>query len=84
MQRILGSVILTENYLQTQIVFNFTIVELDSDLLQSMVNCVSVTLLHSQLKYKCLPIGVCLLIHSDRGKNNKCLIDPNLESLRDT
>ena len=39
MQKIISSCILTENYPATTIAFQFTILELDSDIIQSMINC---------------------------------------------
>ena len=49
MASILSSSIETENYVGTQISVTFTVVELDCDIMQAMVNCASVALLNSTL-----------------------------------
>ena len=61
----MSSAILTENYPGTTIAFNFTIIEMDSDILQAMVNCASIALLNSKFTCRCLPVAVCLLVTSD-------------------
>ena len=61
MASILSSSIATENYVGTQISVTFTVVELDCDILQAMVNCASVALLNSTLQCRFLPAAVCIL-----------------------
>ena len=59
----------------------FSVVELDQDILQAMVNCASVALLSSSLKCRCLPIAICLL-HAPTPNN--VLVDPSISELRST
>lgn len=61
MSSILTAAIATEHYSGTQIAINFSIVELDCDILQAMVNCASVAMLNSTIKCRFLPVAVCLL-----------------------
>ena len=67
MSSILASSIATENYVGTQISVTFTIVELDCDILQAMVNCASVALLNSTLQCRFLPAAICILQQSVEG-----------------
>jgi ribonuclease PH len=62
MQKILSSCILTENYPATTIAFQFTILEMDSELLQSMINCASLALYKSDISSRCLPIAITMLL----------------------
>ena len=61
-------------YQGTQIVCNFSVVELDGDLFQNLVNCVSVALLDSPLKCRCLPVAVSVLQDFEKSS----VIDPRL------
>lgn len=65
LQTIYSSAILTEQYPVSTIVFNFTIIEMDADLLQQMVNCATIALYSSKFACRCLPIAICSLIKAD-------------------
>ena len=85
--KVLASCILTEQYPATTIAFNFHIVELDSDLLQSMINCASVALFHSNLLCRCLPVAISMFLLNDRKavKDSQVkwvLLDPNMTQIR--
>lgn len=70
--KVLSSVILVDKYPSTTLVFNFSIVEMDADVLQSMINCAAIALYNSEIECRCLPIAITLLISPERkGK------DPN-------
>ena len=61
MSSILTAAIATESYSGTQISVSFSVVELDCDILQAMVNCASVAMLNSELKCRFLPASICIL-----------------------
>lgn len=67
--KILSSCIIVEKYPASTLVFNFNIVELDSDLIQSMVNCASVALYKSEIECRCLPTAVTILLNGGERKN---------------
>ena len=81
MSSILASSIATENYVGTQISVTFTIVELDCDILQAMVNCALVALLNSTLQCRFLPAAICILQQSVDGQVNASSIDPSGQQL---
>ena len=76
MQKILASVILGNE--GTQVMFDFTVIECDQDLLQALVNCAASALLSSRFEVKCIPTAICILI-KDCGDSFQA--DPNLESI---
>ena len=61
MSSVLTAAIATENYSGTQIAVSFSVVELDCDILQAMINCASVAMLNSTLKCRFLPVAVTIL-----------------------
>lgn len=87
MQKILTSCILVEKYPATSLIFNFDIVELDSDLLQSMINCAAIALYKSELECRCIPVAITMLIASGDRKSKKEInwvsIDPSITQIRD-
>ncbi|CDW85852.1 UNKNOWN [Stylonychia lemnae] len=89
MQKILTSCILLEKYPATTLVFNYDIVELDSDILQSMINCAAIALFNSEIECRCLPIGLCIMVSSGVQRKNKkeisqwLYIDPNNSLIQD-
>ena len=76
---ILSSCIATDQYQGTLITCTFSIVELDQDILQAMINCAAVALLSSSLKCRCLPVAICVL-HVPTPNN--IFVDPSLSELR--
>lgn len=58
---VLSSAIATENYAGTQIAVNFNVFELDSDIVQSLINCASVALLNSRIKCRFLPAAISMM-----------------------
>jgi ribonuclease PH len=84
--KVFSSCILTELYPATTISFQFTIIELDSDLLQTMINCASVTLLKSTIQCRCLPVAISLLLKPLEKRHEKppkdwIQLDPNYNQL---
>ena len=76
---VLGSALDTEQYAGTQIMCTFSVIELDMDLLQAMINCVSVALLSSAFKCRCLPTAISMLVQKPiDGQQSAPVIDPNL------
>ena len=61
LQAVLAQSIQTGVYQGTQIVCTFSVVELDGDLFQSLINAAAVALLDSTLKCRCLPVAICIL-----------------------
>lgn len=62
LSKVFSSCILTEMYPATTIAFQLTVIELDSDLLQSMINCASLTLYKSTIQCRCLPIAITMFL----------------------
>jgi len=60
--KVLTSIVLVENYPATTLAFNFNIIELDSDVLSSLINCASLALNSSVIQCRCIPAAVCLLV----------------------
>ena len=80
MSSVLTAAIATEHYSGTQIAVTFSIVELDCDIVQAMVNCASVAMLNSTIKCRFLPVAVCLLQQenpADESASVSC-VDPTL------
>ena len=73
---ILTAAIATEHYSGTQISVTFSVVELDCDIVQALVNCASVAMLNSSLKCRFLPVAVCML-----QQNEGSCVDPSLRQL---
>ena len=88
MQKIISSCILTENYPATTIAFQFTILELDSDIIQSMINCASLTLYKSDIASRCLPISITMFLQSGKEKRSSkspadwIILDPTLAHIK--
>ena len=84
LQKTFQSCILTESYPATTIAFNFQVIELDADLMQSLVNSASLALLKSSLRCRCLPVAVAMLLKSgDRSKPGSWIVqDPSLHQIR--
>lgn len=82
LQKTLQSCILTESYPATTIAFNFQVIELDADLLQSLVNCASLALLKSGLRCRCLPVAVAMLLKSGDRQKNWIVQDPNVHQIK--
>lgn len=88
--KILTSCVITERYPATTISFNFRIVEMDSDIIQSLVNCAAVALFNSNIECRFIPVGITLMIKSTEGKQSKSKknlgewiqIDPNMAQLK--
>ena len=78
-QKVLSSVIL--GYEGTQIMFNFTVIQCDQDLLQALVNCASQSLMGSQFRVKCVPTAICMLV-ANTSKDTKIVMDPTLDQLK--
>lgn len=76
LQRILSSVILGNN--GTQILFDFTVIDCDQDLMQALVNCASCALMASKFQLKCIPTAICILRSSDSFK-----VDPSLSDIQE-
>ena len=57
---------------------DFTIIECDQDLLQSLVNCAASALLGSSFQLKCIPTAICILA-KDGGTAFQ--VDPSLEQI---
>ncbi len=64
--KILQSVVLVEEYPGTSLVFNFNITDMDSELMQAMVNCAGVALASSEVKCRGVPVAVSMLVMSER------------------
>lgn len=82
LSKVFSSCILTEMYPATTIAFQFTVIELDSDLLQSMINCASLTLYKSTIQCRCLPIAITMFLKPAEKRHQKApkewiQIDPN-------
>ena len=80
---VLTAAIATEHYSGTQISVSFSVVELDCDILQALVNCASVAMLNSTIKCRFLPVAICLL-QQDQGDatgQSVSLVDPMLRQL---
>lgn len=87
LQKILSSCILTEQYPATTIAFQFTVVEMDSDLLQSLINSASLALYKSSISCRCLPIAVTMFLSSgDKRSASKpadwITLDPNMSHIK--
>jgi ribonuclease PH len=76
LQRIFSSVILGNE--GTQILFDFTVIECDQDLLQALVNCAAGALLSSKFQLKCVPTAVTVLLKKGGAEY---AIDPTLEAI---
>lgn len=76
LQKILASIILGNE--GTQVMFDFTVIECDQDLLQALVNCAASALLSSRFQLKCVPTAICILI---KECGSSFQVDPNLESI---
>ena len=85
MSSILTSAIATEKYSGTQITVTFTVVELDCDIVQAMINCASVALLNSTLKCRFLPAAVCILQEptkaDEKESSGVSVVDPSSRQL---
>lgn len=84
MSNILTSAIATELYSGTLISVTFSVVELDCDIVQALVNCASVAMLNSTIKCRFLPVSVCLLQQSmsDQDKlQSVSIVDPSVSQL---
>lgn len=90
LQKILSCCILTEQYPATTIAFQFTILELDSDILQSMINCASLALYKSDISSRCLPVAITMyLLPGDKRKGGSnpsewLLLDPTLSQIKNS
>lgn len=88
LQKIMSSCILTDNYPATTIAFNFQVIEMDADIIQSLVNCASLALYKSTLKCRCLPVAITMLIKTADKRTHKSspgdwiVQDPNLNQLK--
>jgi ribonuclease PH len=71
LQKIMSSCILTDLYPSTTIAFQFTVIEMDSDLLQSMINCASLALYKSGISCRCLPISITLFLKPIDKRSSK-------------
>ena len=60
----------------TQIMFDFTVIECDQELMQALINCAAGTLMQSRFQLKCIPIGVCIMIKKD---SKEFEADPNVK-----
>lgn len=81
MSSILTAAIATEHYSGTQIAVTFSVVELDCDIVQALVNCASVAMLNSSIKCRFLPVAICLLQQQDASQSSASAVDPNLRQL---
>jgi hypothetical protein len=59
----------------TQILFDFTVIDCDQDLIQALVNCAASALLASKFQLKCIPTAICILRSGDSFKVDPCLAD---------
>ena len=90
MQKILSSCILTTEFPSTTIAFQFTVIELDSDLIQTMINCASLALFKSTLACRCLPVGITMFLKPTnsgdlkrpQNPNEWIQLDPNLAHIK--
>lgn len=76
-----------ERYPATTIAFNFSVIEMDCDIIQALVNCASAALLKSSLHCRCLPIAVTMLLKNIDKRSSKkpsdwIVTDPNYSQLR--
>ena len=76
LQRVFSSVIL--GYEGTQILFDFTVIECDQDLLQALINCAAGALLNSKFQIKCVPTAITILL---KKGGSEYAIDPTLEDI---
>lgn len=88
LQKIFTSCILTDQYPATTIAFQFTVLEVDSELLQTLINCGTLALFKSSLLCRCLPIAVTMLISGEANGNRQrklhewITLDPNIGHLK--
>jgi hypothetical protein len=79
---------LTEKYPATTIAFQFTILELDSELIQSLINCAALTLYKSDIASRCLPVAVTMFLGSTKEKRSShtptdwIILDPNMTHIK--
>ena len=62
----------------TQILFDFTVIDCDQDLMQALVNCAASALLASKFQLKCIPTAICILRQGDTFK-----VDPTLAEIQE-
>mmetsp|Transcript_11785 Transcript_11785/g.19891 ORF Transcript_11785/g.19891 Transcript_11785/m.19891 type:complete len:166 (-) Transcript_11785:188-685(-) len=69
----------------TQIIFDFTVIECDQDIVQALVNCAATALMQSPFKLKCIPTAIYILIdnseHSRVELAKRALVDPSLKQI---
>lgn len=57
--------------------------EIDSDVLSSMLNCAALALNSSPIECRCIPAAVCLLVKADRrDQSDFVLLQPTLGQIR--
>jgi ribonuclease PH len=61
----------------TQILFDFTVIDCDQDLMQALVNSAASALLASKFQLKCIPTAICILRRKDGFK-----VDPSLSDIQ--
>ena len=76
LQKILGSVVMGNE--GSQILFDFTVIDCDQDLMQALVNCAASALMTAKFQLKCIPTAICILYGPEGYK-----IDPTLTEIQE-